>query len=208
MLLHVFLEAKDLILPYQGKARKHPYSGPWRDGLLHSAWEGPGLCFVVRCLDSPSLFCTWWPQVVLVVKNLPAKAGDVRDAGSVPGLGRSPGEGMATHSSILAWRIPRTEQPGGLQSTGSHGVRHDWSDSALSTKEGDQLLTAQTTLRGPVGSTLCVDWIMPLKKGMFTSSTPVLTNGNLFGDTVLLWMESSGDEVTLDYVGRYFYKKT
>ena len=49
---------------------------------------------------------------------------------------------------------------------------------------------------------------MPLKKGMFTSSTPVLTNGNLFGDTVLLWMESSGDEVTLDYVGRYFYKKT
>ena len=38
--------------------------------------------------------------------------------GSIPGSGRSPGGGMATHSSILAWRIPRTEEPGGLQSTG------------------------------------------------------------------------------------------
>ena len=35
-------------------------------------------------------------------------------------------EGMATHSSILAWRIPRTEEPSGLQSMGSRRVRHDW----------------------------------------------------------------------------------
>ena len=34
-------------------------------------------------------------------------------------------EGMTTHSSILAWRIPRTEEPGGLQSIGSHRVGHD-----------------------------------------------------------------------------------
>ena len=37
---------------------------------------------------------------------------------------------MATHSSILAWRIPGTGKPGGLPSTGSHRVRHDWSDLA------------------------------------------------------------------------------
>ena len=37
-------------------------------------------------------------------------------------------KGMATHSSILAWRIPWTEEPGGLQSMGSQRVRHDWSD--------------------------------------------------------------------------------
>ena len=37
---------------------------------------------------------------------------------------------MATHSSILAWRIPWTEEPGGLQSTGSQRVGHDWSDLA------------------------------------------------------------------------------
>ena len=37
-------------------------------------------------------------------------------------------EGKATHSSILAWRIPWTEEPGGLQSMGSQRARHDWSD--------------------------------------------------------------------------------
>ena len=39
--------------------------------------------------------------------------------GSVPGLGRSPEKEMATHSSITAWKIPQTEEPGGLQSIGS-----------------------------------------------------------------------------------------
>ena len=49
---------------------------------------------------------------------------DVGDSGSIPGLGKSPGEGMTTHSSILTWRIPRTEEPGRLQSMGSQSVRH------------------------------------------------------------------------------------
>ena len=57
-------------------------------------------------------------QVALIVKNSPDNAGDLRDVGSIPGSGRSPGEGMATHSSILAWKIPRTEKPGTLQSEG------------------------------------------------------------------------------------------
>ena len=39
-------------------------------------------------------------------------------------------EGMANHSSILAWRIPWTEEPGGLESIGSQRVRHDWSNWA------------------------------------------------------------------------------
>ena len=55
-------------------------------------------------------------QVAPVVKNRPANAKDARDAGSNPGLGRSPGEGMATHPSILAWRIRWTVEPGRLQS--------------------------------------------------------------------------------------------
>ena len=37
---------------------------------------------------------------------------------------------MATYSSVLAWRIPGTGEPGGLPSMGSHGVGHDWSDLA------------------------------------------------------------------------------
>ena len=49
-----------------------------------------------------------------MVKNPPANAGDVRDAGSNPGQEESLEEKMATHSSILAWRIPWTEEPGGL----------------------------------------------------------------------------------------------
>ena len=57
-----------------------------------------------------------------MVKNPPANAGDM---GLIPGLGRSFEKEMATHSSVLAWRIPRTGEPGGLQSMGSHRVGHD-----------------------------------------------------------------------------------
>ena len=49
-----------------------------------------------------------------MVKYQPAIAGDTGDAGSVPGLGRSPEEGMATHSSIFPWKMPLTEEPGRL----------------------------------------------------------------------------------------------
>ena len=61
-------------------------------------------------------------QVVIVVKNLASSAGDLRDKGLIPGLGRSPREEMATYSSILAWRIPWTEEPVRLQYTGLHRV--------------------------------------------------------------------------------------
>ena len=48
-----------------------------------------------------------------MAKSLLAKAGGIKDAGEIPGLGRSPGKGMTTYSIILAWRIPWTEEPGG-----------------------------------------------------------------------------------------------
>ena len=48
------------------------------------------------------------------------------DLGSVPGLGRSPGEGNSKHSSILIWKIPYTEEPEGLQSMGLQRVGHNW----------------------------------------------------------------------------------
>ena len=57
-----------------------------------------------------------------VVKNLPANAQDIRDAGLTSGSGRFPGEGNGYFSSILAWRIPWTEEPDGLQSMGSQRV--------------------------------------------------------------------------------------
>ena len=52
-----------------------------------------------------------------MVKSLPANAGGAGNTGSVPGSGRTLGEGNATHSSILAWEISWTEEHGGL-----HGV--------------------------------------------------------------------------------------
>ena len=53
---------------------------------------------------------------------------NAEDPGSIPGLGRSSGVGIATHSSILAWGIPWTKEHHGLQSTGSHRDRYKWND--------------------------------------------------------------------------------
>ena len=63
--------------------------------------------------------------MVLVVKNPPANARDIRDAESIPGLEDPLEEGMATHSSIFAWKIPWTKEPGGLQYMGSYRVGHN-----------------------------------------------------------------------------------
>ena len=60
----------------------------------------------------------WASQVMLVVKNPPANAGDIRDVGLIPGSGRFPGGRHGTHSSILAWKIPQTEEPGRPHSIG------------------------------------------------------------------------------------------
>ena len=58
-----------------------------------------------------------------VVENLPANTGDTS---SIPGQEDPLEEEMATHSSILSWEIPWTEESGGLQSIGSQRFRHDW----------------------------------------------------------------------------------
>ena len=67
-----------------------------------------------------------------MVKNLPAKQEMGIRSLEVPSLSWEDPleESMITHSSILAWRIPSTEEPGGLQSIGSQIVGHDWSDLA------------------------------------------------------------------------------
>ena len=69
------------------------------------------------------LTATWASQVALVISNSPAKAGDTRDAGLIPGQDNSLKKGMATHSSILFWRIPWTEESDRLQFMGTGGGR-------------------------------------------------------------------------------------
>ena len=66
------------------------------------------------CLFGVSPLPLWASQVTIVIKNPPASAGEIRDLGSIPGSEDPLEEGVATHSSILAWRIPWTEEPGGL----------------------------------------------------------------------------------------------
>ena len=74
------------------------------------------------------IYSSLYSQVALMVKKTPANAEDSRDASLTPGSGRSPGWGHGNPLQDFAWRIPWTEEPGGLQSIGSQRVRHDWSD--------------------------------------------------------------------------------
>ena len=63
-----------------------------------------------------------------MVKNLPDNAGDAGDVGSIPGSGNPLEKEMATHSSILAWRIPWIGESCGLQSMGSQKSRTQFSN--------------------------------------------------------------------------------
>ena len=74
-------------------------------------------------------------QVVQLIQNLPANEGDAKDDGSIPGSGRSLEQKMAAQASILAWKIPWTEEPGGLQSMGAQRVRHKWAHTQQQTCE-------------------------------------------------------------------------
>ena len=69
--------------------------------------------------------------MVCTVKNLPANAGDSRNMGSIPGLGRSPGKGNSNSLHILAWKIPWLEELGGLQSMESQTVRDNRASNLL-----------------------------------------------------------------------------
>ena len=82
------------------------------------------LCILISKMQVQNSIPLLVSQVALVAKNLPASAADLGDVGSIPGSGRSLEEEMATHANILAWRIPRTEEPGWAT---VHGVakRHD-----------------------------------------------------------------------------------
>ena len=74
---------------------------------------------------------TWWAAVHKVAKSR-TRLSDFTFTFHFHALEKE----MATHSSVLAWRIPGMGEPGGLPSMGSHGVGHDWSDSSSSSVKG------------------------------------------------------------------------
>ena len=71
---------------------------------------------------------------------------------------------LLTHSSVLAWRIPGTGEPGGLPSLGSHRVGHDWSDLAAAAAHSLMLCTIMYVL-------VCLDWCMAFLSSFFISCT-------------------------------------
>ena len=96
--------------------------------LTHLSWISDGDS-KEKIISYPAIWCDmWWQrafQAEIVVKNLPANAGDKEMWVQPLGWEDPLEEEMATHSSYLTWRIPWIEEPGGLQSVGSQRVRHN-----------------------------------------------------------------------------------
>ena len=87
--------------------------------------EGNGTPLQYPCLENPMDGGAWWAAVHGVAKSR-TRLSDFTFTFHFPALEKE----MATHSSVLAWRIPGTGEPGGLPSMGSRRVRHDWRDLA------------------------------------------------------------------------------
>ena len=88
--------------------------------------EGNGTPLQYSCLENPMDGGAWWAAVHGVAEGRTR----LSDFTFTFHFHASEKE-MATHSSVLAWRIPGTGEPDGLPSMGSHRVRHDWSDLAV-----------------------------------------------------------------------------
>ena len=87
--------------------------------------KGNGTPLQYSCLENPMNGGAWWAAVHGVTRSR-TRLSDFTLFFHFHALEKE----MLTHSSVLAWRIPGTGEPGGLPSVGSHRVRHDWSDLA------------------------------------------------------------------------------
>ena len=105
--------------------------------------EGNGTPLQYSCLENPMGGGAWWAAVCGVAKSR-LRLSDFTFTFHVHVLEKE----MTTHSSVLAWRIPGTGEPGGLLSMGSHRVGHDWSD--LAEGEGSGTPLQYSCLENPI----------------------------------------------------------
>ena len=116
------------VMAYWGGVAGMGEGGSWGRGYMCNwSWfgEGNGTPLQYSCLENPMDGGAWWAAVHGVSKSQ-TRLSDFTFTFHFHALK----EEMATHSSVLAWRIPGTGEPGGLSSLGSHRVGHDWSDLA------------------------------------------------------------------------------
>ena len=116
-------------LSYQGSPNRYNIKVKYMLLTLDGG-EGNGTPLQYSCLENPIYGGTWWAVVHGIAKSQ-TQLSDSTFTFHFHTLEKE----MATHSSVLAWRIPGTGEPGRLPSMGSHRVGHDWSDLAAAAAE-------------------------------------------------------------------------
>ena len=116
----------------------------------HNIGAGNGTPLQYSWLENPMDGGAWWAAVHGVTKSR-TPLSNLPFTFHFPALEKE----MATHSSVLAWRIPGTGEPGRLQSMGSHRVRHDWIDLAAAAAAHNLRKTLCVWQHAPLTSYVC-----------------------------------------------------
>ena len=122
--MHVYMLRRSVFETLWTVASRAPLSMGFSRRMIHVTRlprrEGNGTSLEYSCLENPMDGGAWWGAVCGVAKSR-TQLSDFTFTFCFHALEKE----MATHSSVLAWRIPGTGEPGGLPSLGSHRVRHD-----------------------------------------------------------------------------------
>ena len=129
-----------------------PHGSVVKNPPANAGGEGNGTPLQYSCLENPMDGGAWWAAVHAVTGSW-TRLSDFTLFFHFHALEKD----TATHSSVLAWRIPGTGEPGGLPSMGSHRVGHDWSDlaAAAAANAGDT-----GVMVWPLGREYCPEKVM------------------------------------------------